>query len=111
VTLFHEALPYPIDQRRVTAAEEREMVSFAVDRLTTGIGVCRGLASERGRAWPEHVLPYGRYVSTLLGQRFELIDAVPVLGTCRVDETEAAMRPKPHASLSLQHLQYRVRVL
>jgi hypothetical protein len=50
---------YPLDHRRVTAAEERDFVSFAADRMTTGMGVCRGLASERGRAWPEQVLPYG----------------------------------------------------
>jgi hypothetical protein len=50
---------YPLDRRRVTTAEERELFGFAADRMTTGISVCRGLASERGRAWPEQVLPYG----------------------------------------------------
>jgi hypothetical protein len=51
---------YPIDQRRVTVAEERTLLGFAVDRLTTGMEVCRNLALERpARSWPDQVLPYG----------------------------------------------------
>ncbi len=40
---------YPLDQRRLTAAEERKVIGFAADRLTTGMDVCRQLANERGR--------------------------------------------------------------
>jgi hypothetical protein len=49
---------YPLDQRRVTTAEERTLIDFAVDRLATGMDVCRSLAHEPGRSWPEQVLPY-----------------------------------------------------
>lgn len=51
---------YPLDHRRVTVAEERTLMGFAADRLTTGMGMCRDLAGERpARSWPEQVLPYG----------------------------------------------------
>ncbi len=51
---------YPLDRRRVTVAEERTVMGFAIDRLTTGMEVCRGLASETPpRPWSEQVLPYG----------------------------------------------------
>lgn len=51
---------YPLDRRRVTAAEERTLLSFAADRLTTGMDACRQLSLERpARTWPEQVLPYG----------------------------------------------------
>jgi len=51
---------YPLDHRRVTAAEERDLMGFAADRLTTGMGLCRDLALERpSRSWSDQVLPYG----------------------------------------------------
>lgn len=53
---------YPVDRRRLTAAEERTLFGFAVDRLTTGMGCATALPSSdpRGRgpskscptAWP-----------------------------------------------------------
>ena len=51
---------YPLDHRRVTDREDRALMGFAADRLTTGMEVCGGLAQERpARSWPEQVLPYG----------------------------------------------------
>jgi hypothetical protein len=51
---------YPLDERRVTVAEEHTLMAFAADRLTTGMGLCHDLAVERpARSWPEQVLPYG----------------------------------------------------
>lgn len=51
---------YPLDRRRVTVAEERTLLRFAADRLTTGMDACRQLSLERtARTWPEQVLPYG----------------------------------------------------
>jgi hypothetical protein len=51
---------YPLDRRRVTAVEERSLLDFAADSLTTGLEVCQALARERpARSWPEQVLPYG----------------------------------------------------
>lgn len=51
---------FPLDRRRVTAGEERTLLDFAVDRLTTGMEVVQKLALERsGRSWAEKVLPYG----------------------------------------------------
>ena len=51
---------YPLAVRRVTVAEERTLLNFAADSLTTGMEVCQELARERpGRFWPEQVLPYG----------------------------------------------------
>jgi hypothetical protein len=38
---------YPLDQRRVSAAEERELMGFASERLALGMTVCRQLATER----------------------------------------------------------------
>ncbi len=58
---------YPLDQRRMTAAEEQSMLSTAANRLTTGMDTCRGLALERfGRSWSEQVLPYGLASSLLI---------------------------------------------
>ena len=55
-----EVRGYPLDCRRVTAAEERTLLDFAADRLATGMDVCRGLVLEQGgRSWPEQVVPYG----------------------------------------------------
>jgi len=51
---------YPIDRRRVSPAEERELMVFASERLALGMTVCRRFAMERPvRPWPEQVLPYG----------------------------------------------------
>jgi hypothetical protein len=51
---------YPLDQPRVTPAEERELMAFASERLALGMTVCLQLATERPRRpWPEQVLPYG----------------------------------------------------
>ena len=51
---------YPLDQRRVTLAEERELMAFASERLAQGTSVCLRSALERPpRPWPEQVLPYG----------------------------------------------------
>lgn len=51
---------YPVDQRRVTPAEERELMRFASDGLALGMTVCLQLALEQPRRpWAEQVLPYG----------------------------------------------------
>jgi hypothetical protein len=51
---------YPMDHRRMTPAEERELMAFACERLALGMTVCLKLATERpGRSWAEQVLPYG----------------------------------------------------
>jgi hypothetical protein len=58
---------YPLDQRRMTDAEQGDLLSFAADRLTTGMDVCRGLATETPpRSWSEQVLPYGLAGMTLI---------------------------------------------
>jgi hypothetical protein len=50
----------PLDQRRVTPAEERELMAFASERLALGMTVCLQFAMEQPRRpWPEQVLPYG----------------------------------------------------
>jgi hypothetical protein len=51
---------YPLDQRRVTLAEERELMAFVSERLALGMTVCLQLAMQRPRrSWSEQVLPYG----------------------------------------------------
>ena len=51
---------YPLDRRRVTVAEERALMGFAIDRLATGMDVCRALTSETPPStWSEQVVPYG----------------------------------------------------
>jgi hypothetical protein len=51
---------YPLTQRRVTPAEEKELMQSASDGLALGLTVCSVLAWERPpRSWPEQVLPYG----------------------------------------------------
>jgi hypothetical protein len=51
---------YPLDQRRVTPAEERELMSFVSERLALAMTVCLMFAMEQPRrSWPEQVLPYG----------------------------------------------------
>lgn len=50
---------YPLDRRRVTVAEERSLVGFAIDRLATGMDVCRALTRETPPStWSEQVVPY-----------------------------------------------------
>ena len=49
---------YPLERRRITTAEERAVLDFAADRLTTGMDVCRSLSLEQTRSWPEQVPPY-----------------------------------------------------
>jgi hypothetical protein len=51
---------YPQGQRRVTLAEERELMAFASERLAQATSVCLRFALEQPpRPWPEQVLPYG----------------------------------------------------
>jgi hypothetical protein len=51
---------YPITQRRVTPAEEKELMQPASDGLALGMTVCSVLAWEwLPRSWSEQVLPYG----------------------------------------------------
>ena len=51
---------YPLDQRRATPAEERELMVFVSERLALGMTVCLQFAMERPqRPWAEQVLPYG----------------------------------------------------
>lgn len=51
---------YPLAQRRVTLAEERELMRFASAGMALGMTVCLQLARERPRrSWPEQVLPFG----------------------------------------------------
>ncbi len=51
---------YPLDQRRITVMEERELIDFASQRLALGMAVCSELAMQQHhRPWHEQVLPYG----------------------------------------------------
>jgi hypothetical protein len=51
---------YPLELRRVTPAEERELMGFVSERLALGMAVCLQFAMERPkRSWSEQVLPYG----------------------------------------------------
>jgi len=51
---------YPLDQRRITAVEERELMDFASQRLALGMAICSRLVLEpQQRPWREQVLPYG----------------------------------------------------
>lgn len=51
---------YPVDQRRVTPAEERELMGFVSERLALGMTVCLQFAMEQPRRpWSAQVLPYG----------------------------------------------------
>lgn len=53
-------LGYPLDERRVTAAEERELMAFASERMVLGMTICLRFAVERrARRWSEQVLAYG----------------------------------------------------
>jgi hypothetical protein len=49
----------PMDHRRMTPVEERELMAFACERLALGMTVCLRFTMERsGRPWREQVLPY-----------------------------------------------------
>lgn len=51
---------YPMDQRRMTPAEERDLMAFTSERLALGMTVCLSFAREEPRRpWAEQVLPYG----------------------------------------------------
>jgi hypothetical protein len=51
---------YPLDQRRVAPAEERNLMAFSSERLALGMTVCLQLAIEQPRRpWSEQALPYG----------------------------------------------------
>jgi len=51
---------YPLDQRRMTPAEERELMAYTSGRLALGMAVCQQFAVEEPRRrWSERVLPYG----------------------------------------------------
>lgn len=51
---------YPLDRRRMTPAEERELMAFTSERLALGMTVCLQFGTEEPqRAWSEQVLPYG----------------------------------------------------
>ncbi len=51
---------YPLEQRRVTPAEERTLMGFASERLAQAMAVClRFLVEQPPRPWVEQVLPYG----------------------------------------------------
>ena len=50
----------PLDRRRFTVAEERELMGHACGHLATGMDVCLQLAMEPSeRPWAEQVLPFG----------------------------------------------------
>jgi hypothetical protein len=51
---------YPLDQRRMSLQEERELMSFASERLALGMQVCRQFSAEEpAHPWSEQVVPYG----------------------------------------------------
>jgi len=51
---------YPIDRRRVTPAQEGELMRFTSDRMATGMTALMSLAADgERRLWSEQVLPYG----------------------------------------------------
>ncbi len=51
---------YPLEQRRVTPAEERELMAFASERLAQAMSVCLLFSMEQPpRSWVDQVLPYG----------------------------------------------------
>jgi hypothetical protein len=51
---------YPLEQRRMTPVEERELMAFASERLAQAMFVCLVFSVEDPpRSWVEQVLPYG----------------------------------------------------
>jgi len=66
---------YPLDRRRVTPDEERELIRFASDGMASGMATCRRFTAEgAGRSWPEQVLPYG-LAGPLTPSRWTLTEA------------------------------------
>lgn len=58
---------YPLDQRRMSLQEERELMSFASARLALGMQVCRRFSSqEAAHPWSEQVVPYGLAAGLLI---------------------------------------------
>jgi hypothetical protein len=50
---------YPLDQRRMSPVEERQLMAFASERLALGMRVCRQFSAEQPpRLWSEQVVPY-----------------------------------------------------
>lgn len=50
---------YPLELRRVTPREERELMTFSCDRMQLGMAACGRLAFEESRGtWSEEVLPF-----------------------------------------------------
>jgi len=78
---------YPIDQRRVSPAEERELMVVASERLALGMTVCLRFAMERPvRPWPEQVLPYGLA---------EILGITPSGWALTESSREVRLRPRP----------------
>jgi hypothetical protein len=58
--LFSLRRGYPLNQRRIAAVEERELIDFTSQRLALGRAVCSTLVAESPKpSWSEQVLPYG----------------------------------------------------
>jgi len=58
---------YPLAQRRVTPAEEKDLMQSASNGLALGMTVCQVLAREQPqRSWSEQVLPYGLAATMLI---------------------------------------------
>ena len=50
---------YPLDQRRVTLKEEKELIAITSARMASGMATCWGMIMEHPkRPWSEQVLPY-----------------------------------------------------
>jgi hypothetical protein len=78
---------YPLDERRVTPAEERELMAFASERMALGMTICLRFAVERrARRWSEQVLAYGLAEMLLITpSRWTLTESsreVRLPGTC-----------------------------
>ena len=66
---------YPLDERRLTLAEERTLMRFSCDGMALAMTVCLVLTAEgQSRSWPEQVLPYGLVVS-IAPSRWSLTEA------------------------------------
>jgi hypothetical protein len=51
---------YPLDQRRITSQEERNLMEFSSERLSLGLELVEQLSGQPGGvSWPEQVLPFG----------------------------------------------------
>ncbi len=77
---------YPLEQRRVTPAEERALMRFASEGMALGMLVCRRPAMEQPECpWPEQVLPYG------LGSMM----LITPTGWTLTETSNCACRPQP----------------